>query len=275
VEPIEFLRILRRRWRVLIACALIGVVAAFVVTPGTGSANTARSGGKHRYTAKAVLLANVVKHSSQMTLSQDALLLTIGVVPRRSAKELAFTGNPARLVEQIHTAIDLKVGSITVTSTQATTTRAVAVVNTFSEQLVKYLSDVAKANFNLQVVGALALETRLEKQLAPINKALDTNPKDPVLLARQKGVQTSFNTVAKRYSSLLNQGVGPPRYRLIEATSAISTANKGFSVTKFGSRPTRALFRPSRPHQGRRRRRVRPPGRLRDPGALVWHPPPP
>ena len=136
MEPIEFLRILRRRWRVLIACALIAGTGAFLVSPAS-----AQSGGKRSYRAAAVLLAATLKHTSSTNLSQDALLLTIGVVPRRAAEQLHFAGNPARLVNQIKTTIDLKVQTITISSTQPTAIKASAVANTFAEQLVGEASE--------------------------------------------------------------------------------------------------------------------------------------
>ena len=132
--------------------AVVLATAAFVVSPASVTA----SGSTRHFRASAVLLAVTGKRTSTTNLSQDALLMTIGVVPRRAAEQLHVSGNPARLVAQVKTAIDLKVQTITISTRQPTAARASMVANTFAEQLVAYLRDVAKGQFNLQVVAALS-----------------------------------------------------------------------------------------------------------------------
>ncbi|HEY5014974.1 MAG TPA: P-loop NTPase [Acidimicrobiia bacterium] len=242
MEPIEFLRVLRRRWRVIIACVLVAVIAALVVNPGSGRSPKA---GRH-FKASATLLADALKRNnssnSQMTLSQDALVIKIGVVPRRSAVQLGFTGNPQRLVSQITTTMDPKVGTIAITSTQPTAARAVAVVNTFAEQLIGYLRDVAQGAFNLQVVAALGHQRTLERLYAQVQSQVTAQPNNAILLARKDSVITEYRLAAKSYQTLVNGGVDTSRYRVIEATNGVPIAKSGLTTSALGGRSTRAML---------------------------------
>ena len=96
MEPIEFLRILRRRWRVLTACALIGATAALLASPSGQNRGVAAPS----YKATAYLLTKSVKGADKVSLQQDALLLTVGVVPVAAANKLHFSGNPRVLANR-------------------------------------------------------------------------------------------------------------------------------------------------------------------------------
>src|SRR3954453_1780668 len=107
----EYLQILRRRWVVVLAGVLVGFVAGYVTAPGEGTQAP-------DYQATTTLIANpsVVTNSSGgslVNLSQAALLVTRGAVPRRAAKMLGIS-DPETATENLTAAADTDVGSVTI-----------------------------------------------------------------------------------------------------------------------------------------------------------------
>ena len=136
--------------------------------------------------------------------------------------------------------MDLKVGSIAITSTQRTAAQAVAIVNVFAEQLIGYLRDVAQGSFNLSVVQALDHQHTLERLYAQVQTASTADPNNAILAARKKSVITEYGLAAKNYQTMVNGGVDTSRYRVIEATNGVAIAKSGLSAKALGGRSTRA-----------------------------------
>jgi Mrp family chromosome partitioning ATPase len=242
VEPIEFLRILRRRWRVLAACVLVGVCAAVLVNPAA-----AKSSPAHRqYKASAVLVENTVKSAARENLSQDAFLLTVGVVPERVAMLVHYPGNPAGLVTHMKSTVDTKISTITILVTMPTAAKATAIANAFAEQLVGYLRDVSGGALDLRVAGLLQNQTTLTQALKPILARIDALKKvgqvDQILESKRQSLLAQFNSVLNQYEGLLNGSVDTGRYRVIEAKLAAALPSGGGSLSKLASRKTRALL---------------------------------
>ena len=235
MEPIEFLRTLRRRWRVILACALIALTVALFASP-SGSARS-----HHNFKAQSVLIANATKRVNQSMLSQDALLLTIGVVPQRVAQQLNFTGNPLRLVDEVKQTIDPKVGTITITSVQPTAARSLALVNTFAEQLVHFIAQVSQETFTSNVTSAYGRIQLLQKQLLPVNAKLQHDPNNLSLQVQKQGLDNALTVAQKTYGKFVSDGVADRPFKLIEST-AVRPEKSGFDVTSIGNRETRAIL---------------------------------
>src|SRR5438874_5561667 len=110
MEPLEYLRLFRRRWRLIAACVLVATVAGFVTTPSKPK------GGQVSYVAD----ATVVRDASATTapaLSSVELFMRTGDVPDRVAKRLNYTGNQLKLARSLGFTLDDTIGTLTVTAT--------------------------------------------------------------------------------------------------------------------------------------------------------------
>ena len=94
MEPIDYLRIFRRRWGLIAACVIVAALAAFVTTPKHASSGRPVTS----YNASATLL---IAPGSTLTPNYVALFVTGGDVPSQAAKQLNYHGNPALLASQV------------------------------------------------------------------------------------------------------------------------------------------------------------------------------
>ena len=209
---------------VLVVALSVGAVIA-LRNPSSTSAGSSGAEPVAMYRASAVLIDNSQAKSNRDNVQQDALLLTIGVVPRRVAVELHFGGDPARLAAQVLVTANTKAGTITITSTQPTAAKAIAVVNAFGEQLVGYLDNVAKSGFNVQAIDALQHQTTLQRLLAPVDRQISALqaqglPVPSPLDVQRRSLAAALSTATKKYQTILRGGIDTRRYRLVESTNA-------------------------------------------------------
>lgn len=106
--------ILRRRWPLLVATAVLGVVA------GAGSALmvTSSASKEQVYTASQTIVTNQ-NSGANPQISQDDLKVTRGAVPVKAAELLGEPGQGPALAAKMATAVDTTSGSITISSNDA------------------------------------------------------------------------------------------------------------------------------------------------------------
>jgi hypothetical protein len=227
---------------VVVVAVSVAAVFAFrsPSTTSVGRSNGAVSDGQYR--ASAVLVEITLKSGARENLSQDAFLLTVGVVPARVAKLVNYPGNPAGLVTHTKSTVDTKINTITILVTMPTAAKAEAIANAFAEQLVGYLRDVSRGELDLQVVGLLQNQTTLTQALKPILATLDQlkakGKDDAILETKRQSLITQFRRVVNQYEALRNGSVDTPRYRIIEASHATSLAQGTATSTEADSHRT-------------------------------------
>jgi hypothetical protein len=202
---------------VLVIALSVGVFFALrAASPRKGGAASQPSG---RYEASTTVLAITSAHRTSV-VTQDALLLRIGVVPSRVADQLGHHATPQRLVNQVHVTTDKKVGSIKITSIQTTAARAITIVNAFANQLVRYLAQIAQTAYNVQVQKAADLTQKLGRERANVQTQLLRNPTSVGLKNRALALQTAFTNASTAYAKVVSESVPYPPLRLVEAADA-------------------------------------------------------
>jgi len=95
LEPLEYLRILRRRkWFVALA-VLVGVVAGWVSAPGHSTK------APPSYRATHTLILNLAINVRQYNIDQAAVLVTSGAVPQAVAAKLGPGSDPVVLAGKV------------------------------------------------------------------------------------------------------------------------------------------------------------------------------
>ena len=89
MRPVDYLRIVRRRWWVLLVTAVIASSLAFATRPSS-SARSAADQPKVRYRATHTLISgsDQTDLSQGRTLGRTALLVTTGAVPERVSEQI-------------------------------------------------------------------------------------------------------------------------------------------------------------------------------------------
>ena len=130
----DYLTIMRRRWPIILLCALVaGGVTWFITPPTTDQVEKAPS-----YTATATLLAESRSPDEQVALDRIALYVKTGEIPTRAARVLGFEGDPAILASQVVVTPDSAAEALTIAASAADGEQAAATANAFADETVTF-----------------------------------------------------------------------------------------------------------------------------------------
>jgi capsular exopolysaccharide synthesis family protein len=190
MEPQQYLQVVRRRWRLLLACLLMSAVVAWVTTPGKPADDSLTYKATHQ----------LIRDSTATTppaLASLAVFVKTGEVPRRVAARVGFKGEPAELGARVTLEPDEQVGTLGITVTGPTPARAAELANAFAEETLAYLGEEAQ-NAQRDQLG------RLNEQLATLQVAIDDL--DTKIAAADRAGESTGVLEAERDSKLRQYG---------------------------------------------------------------------
>jgi len=135
----EYWKVIRRKWPVMVACALAAAVVMFLVTP----AEPPPVERVKSYDATATLLISTPSTSPDsvgggVSLDRMALYIQSGEIPQKAAEQLGETENPALLANRVTIEPNHGAMSMTLSMNGSDPQRTADVVNAFAEQTVAY-----------------------------------------------------------------------------------------------------------------------------------------
>jgi succinoglycan biosynthesis transport protein ExoP len=171
MEPIEYIRILLRRWPLIAVCALIGAGFAFAGTDPEPEPI------RETYLAKHTLLSSANEFGSQqligtITLTQVPIFATTGEVPRLAAEQLGYNRPPAVLASNVTVFQDPSTGSIEFSTVQDSPDDAVRIADTFADITVRYLAEQQAQIRENRLVNSLADIDRLETEIRELDEEI-------------------------------------------------------------------------------------------------------
>ncbi len=159
MEPVEYLRGARRRWRVILAAVVISMAAAYF----TSEALPASQNGEEQFEASVLLLDargsgfGVESRGAQgVSLDTIAIFTTLDEVAERAAERLHTDQEPNVLSESIDASADTETGILTITATAGRGPRAERVAKAFALSLTDYLNDQRQGRSPPAAQGARA-----------------------------------------------------------------------------------------------------------------------
>lgn len=234
MEPLEYLGVIRRRWRLLAACVLVAAVAAWVTTPAHPQDDSAAFEATHELLRDSTATA-------PPALASLSLFVKTGDVPRRVAKRLDFDGEPALLAADVSLEPDDQVGTLGITAQGGSPAEAAERANAFAEETLAYLGAKAQAAQQDQLA-------RLNEQLATLQVEIDdleeqiqagTGTSAGVAEAQRDSKLRQYGAALDQQQEVLNQP--PPSAGYITLQEALpelaSPVGGGFSAPR--SRPAR------------------------------------
>ncbi|MEX2556748.1 MAG: hypothetical protein WEB06_14120 [Actinomycetota bacterium] len=219
MDPVEYLRGIKRRWRVVATIVALSLIGAWALTSLVGF------GAKSQTTATATLLQGSASSSSQTSrnsvapsgtsnIQTIAALVTVDQVVQKVAKEVEFVGDPKQLAKRIKAEIDAKSGFLKITATAGDPERAKILANSFAKQLLAFLVE-------REVATNAAFAKSLNDQIARIRgevAALDRQIKKyPVAAAALKAGTTGARSGG---TDQVQANTGTPADPLIEQRNA-------------------------------------------------------
>jgi polysaccharide biosynthesis transport protein len=242
MEPLEYLRVFRRRWRLLVSCVLVAGVAAWVTTPATPSLDAAEYEASHTI----IRDTSASGDTPTQSLATVNLLVKTGDVPRRAAERLGYEGNPLRLARSVVTEVDEQVGTLTITATAGTRDDAAEVANVFAEETLGHLGEQVQDDLDddIDAIEGQLAQLRvdidaLEAQIA----AAEAADQDTALLQTQRDARLrQYGAALDQQTALLNQPPPAAGYVTLEPASGDLATVKGSGFDAPRSRPVRAVI---------------------------------
>jgi tyrosine-protein kinase len=190
MEPLDYLKILQRHWKVAAALVATVMVVVFVLSPSRPSTV---------YEATYVLQRQSA--SSDGTQAADnpgrvALWATGSDVPQQVAEVLGHDGPVDQLINRLTVTPDIELGTVEMVASASTDEEAVLLVNTFAEQTLAYIDQ-----FNQQVQADADQEVdELQTRIQTLNDQImavggDTATEATSLVSERTGLQDQLNQV--------------------------------------------------------------------------------
>lgn len=224
MEPIDYLRSLRRRWRVILSCLLLAVMAALLTAP---SAPEQAETSSAAYTATATMLQEPGQDRSVQYL---ALFVTSGDVPIEAARRLNFSGDPRVLASEVIVTPDTTTGALTIAVTGTDGQRAAMVANVFAESLVSSLARKQQDRAANQIAAVNDQLKTARQQENEIQNKLEDKPGDAILQAQRTAISAQYGALYAQLQALYAQQSADPGITLLERALPVPIAAGGFSA---------------------------------------------
>ncbi len=250
--PMEYLRILRRRWWVLLVATLLGFSVALATQPNVAVPVT--KAPAPAYTAYATLISDpLARQGTAFGVQWDklALLITKGDVPQTVERRLGTLRRPPSVIDITESTTSSKKGGgtvrrrrgearsvgfpfATVTASPAPSTGALTIAavswdrlyavqmaNLFTTELLRYLNNVGVQKYNSTLAGYKTLVSTLETRVATLNAEIaGASPTAVATLASARDAALKQIDATNQASAQLSQfGPQRPNLRVLEAAS--------------------------------------------------------
>jgi succinoglycan biosynthesis transport protein ExoP len=187
------LRLLRARWWVLVACALVGTASAFLVS----------NQSPRIYAASATLIAQTMASTFADAAVSRSVLAYV-------ANELALSDTPEDLAPRVHATASLTSSLLTITVSDSDPARAASVATAIANRLVQLAPDITGSPPAASGVIQDDLNT-VQTEIARVQTQLGTlsanSSPTPAQNAESTTLQTSLVSMLALRSSLLNLAI--------------------------------------------------------------------
>jgi capsular exopolysaccharide synthesis family protein len=164
MEPVEYLRGLRRRWRVIVTAVVVGATVAWLTTLATPRNQVQNNG---RFESKVLILdarggqfgQGGGQGTAAVPLNTIAELVTLEAVANRAANHLKGETDAEALAADVTAAADSETGILTITATGDTGRQAERLASAFAAGLRGFLEDQRHEELQTQI---RALNRQLE-----------------------------------------------------------------------------------------------------------------
>ena len=237
MDFIDYFAVLRRRWRVIGAFVLVGIIAAALIP--TSSSNTDRFSATHEllFTPRGDTGSGAPARA-ETQLEATAALATGEEVSDRVAKRMGFTSDPGNLADDVEVQTDPKAAIIAITAVKRDRSEAALLANTYASELQKMVAERDQATYQEALTAAKARADQLREEVRAVSARLATAPlaQAGVLEAERDAMVGQYSVAFERYQQLI---ASPPN---AERLSSLGVATP--SKVSPGLRPPRS--RPGR-----------------------------
>lgn len=167
MEPLDYLKILQRHWKVAAGLIAIVLVGVFFLAPSQPAPV---------YEARHTLLREIASGTEGAASADNpqvvALWATAGEVPLRVQETLGYNGPVDDLTNALVATPNIEVGTVELTAKADSRDEAVLLVNTFADELVTYIDEKGKAAIAEDRDEAAAAASTLRDQINDLERRI-------------------------------------------------------------------------------------------------------
>ncbi len=242
--PMEYLRILRRRWWVLLLTALLGFGLAIATATTTPPVTT--TAPPSRYSAYTTLISDPLSRPGQsMAVQWDklSLLITKGDIPQSVERKLGTLRRPptisaaslyvakqgGRKRGAVRTVVfpfatvtaqpDPGTGSMVISANSWDRLYAVQMANLFTTEMLRYLNNVGSERYSNDITHLGAVVKSYQAKLASINIQLAAGGDAAALTSEKDALVKQIDTANQDVAQTQQAGPQRPNLRVLESAS--------------------------------------------------------
>ena len=174
MEPIQYLKVIRGRWLVIVVTIAIGLSAAWFTQESAAKKPEREESG---FRASAVILSSSTSRAPGFT-NLDTLEKVVGLneVVTRAAKNIGFDGTPKALLERIQVIKDTKTGFLTLASIGRFEGETKRIVDGYSRTLVDFVDEQQREDFEKDTASINEDLAAVEANIEELNAKLEAGP---------------------------------------------------------------------------------------------------
>ncbi len=225
MEPIHYLRILRRRWAVVLLSLQLATVVAWLTTP--------REPEPVIYSATHLLVQDALPEREGNTIGLDvlALLIATGPIPTAAAERLDVGLEPAELASKVIATGDPETGILSLTAEDEDPALAALLANTLAEETVRYVRAEAEEARQAALEGAERLRRSQEERIRDLSLEVARRLQEIAAVATPANLTVALGADAQYQVTLTErdalQGEYSATLRRIEQLSGAEAATGG------------------------------------------------
>jgi Mrp family chromosome partitioning ATPase/capsular polysaccharide biosynthesis protein len=231
MDILDYLRALRRRWRVILLVMLVAGAAAFLTTPSQAARRAVPVGTVYQATAT---LLKAPEAQSQVDLATIRLYVKTGDIPKRAAEKLGYAGPPAGLAARVVVGGDDAVGTVTISVTDPDGARAEKVANTFADETIDSLVRSAERNTQASLNAVNSQIDDVLKSLVDVNRqassATPGSVQETALTAQKAAIEQSLIGLYGRRTQLQTSGAAVSPLNPLEEAQAFPQISSAPSI---------------------------------------------
>jgi capsular polysaccharide biosynthesis protein/Mrp family chromosome partitioning ATPase len=225
VQPIEYFRIIRRRWPIIVVLTLIGLVAGYVTArPASPSSPTVSTPSAVSYQATATYeLSSSTTDASGYDLDTMAYFATTEPVLAATAKSLSDKAGASGVASEVQVKAQENLGLLDISASEPSAAYAASVANTLGGQLITFVDGQILQTYEVSLKSADRQLTAWSKLIAQYQR----EPSSSLVQLELSQAQTAEDQQAIAYQQLLVTGPGHTSLQEIEPATASTAAFVG------------------------------------------------
>ncbi len=234
MDPLEYLRALRRRWIVIVATLAVALSIGWGTSAATHAAarRAAAKPQPKQYTATTTLLNTGGSGGTGLgNLQTLATLVSLPDVAKLVADDTNYTGDPLNLSRQVGAFASKDLGLLNITATARSPKRAQLLADTFAVDLLVFIQGQATATNSATATAIKDKMNRLNAEINSLNEQIvgSAGTERDHLIAQRDADITAYNGLLTRYQYLTTHPVTfTPNLFIIQPAVAQQVSSPAF-----------------------------------------------